>query len=146
MSVFGGRVVVAVPPVRILSDDAEGAPLAPAADHQDRWRVGYGDTKGIFDAVVRAGEGRRAALPERRDDRSRLVQLRDALVGRGESIAVGVVLGLGVARAEAEDEPPAGEELERRRDLRRQRRIAIPLPEHERTPAETGGLPGQPGD
>src|SRR5205814_7621205 len=61
--------------------------------------------------------------------------------GGGEVVAVGAVFVFLPARADAEDVAAAGEELERGGDLRRQRRIAVPLPEHEIPPAQAGVFP-----
>jgi hypothetical protein len=106
--------------------------------------VGPLDRRGVLhdavEPVVRPGEAGRALGPERPRDLERLLQALEADRGRLEiPPAVGLVLPLVPAGAEAQDRAPAADQIERRRHLDRHRGVAVGHTEDELAEADAPG-------
>src|SRR5262245_25833389 len=129
----------AVPVVGVLGDDLEGDTLAAPADHQlgvgglDR----FGIEGGVGELVVAPLERRAPFLPQRADHLAGLVQPLESLAHRVEGNAVRLVLVLLPARAQSEEEPPAGDDIDLRGHLGDDRRMAIGITENDRAYAES---------
>ena len=109
-------VAEAVPDVGVLGRDPQGHLLAAAADH-DR------------DPPLRR---RVEPFPARLDHRQRRVEVAQAARSRPELVAVLVVVALEPARADPEDEPPAGDVVDRARHVGEQVRVAVRVAGDER--------------
>src|SRR3989441_310951 len=132
------RTAPDVPVIRVLGDDTQGDALAPAADHQlgVRRLDGLGIERGVGELVVAPLEGGAPLGPQRPDHLTGLVQALEPLAQRVEGDAVGLVLVLLPARAEAQQEAAAGNDVDLRGHLRHHRRMAIRVTQHDGADAE----------
>src|SRR5262249_50949641 len=132
--------------VGVLGDEAQGALLAAAADHDaravllDRAR----DVLCLLDPVVLAGEARSFLREHRPADLQRLFETVEALTSSRELEAEAVVLLLVPRRADAEDRPPARDDVQRRDHLRQERRVPVRHAGHERAELRAGRARRQP--
>ncbi len=122
-----GEVAEEVARVAALGDEPQ-RPLLPAAADQDRGPAGSDrtwDVEGVLDAVVGAVEAGCVLAEHEPADLHGLRETLEALARRGELEPVSPVLLLVPGRADAEDRATRRDDVERRHDLREQRRIAI---------------------
>src|SRR5262249_58930966 len=133
-----GEVAGAVPHVRVTRDETEQHALAAAADQDGRMRPAHRlrAAPRLVQPVVAAAERRSLLSPEELLQRERLVELREPDADRRELVAVAVVLALVPSRTHAVDEPPAGEHVDGRRELRPERRRAVRVARHEDPPPD----------
>ena len=116
-----------VRPVGVLGDEPQRLALARAADQDrdvaaDRLRV----VERAVDAVVLALVGRRRpAVNSSAGDVQRVLEALEALLQRREVEPVRLVLLLEPGRADAEHGTAAGDDVDRRRELGQQRRVAV---------------------
>ena len=134
-----------VPVVRALGHDAQRDLLAAAADHQLGMRLLHrlGIERRVGELVVAALEGGAALRPQRRDDLARLVQPLQPLAQGIERNAVRLVLVLLPAGAEAEQQPPARDDVDLRGHLGHDGRVAVGVAEHDRAHAHARHQRGQ---
>ena len=112
--------------VGVLGDHPQRLALAAAADEDrdvaaQRLRV----VVGARDRVVGARDRRLLLGEHRARDPQVVLEALEALLQRRERVAVGVVLGLEPARADPVERTPAGDDVERRRDLGVLGRVAV---------------------
>ena len=93
-----------------------GSGSAPAAAAGSTWPR-HGDRPAL--------EARRARAPHQRQQLQRVLEPREALAQRRELPAVERVLALEPARAEPAQRAPAGDDVERRHQLRQVREVAV---------------------
>src|SRR5665647_1852654 len=98
------RITEGVPDGRVLRDDPQGPALSPTTDqHRDL-----------------AGRRRVQGRPPRPDARHRLREVGDPRARRAEGVAVRVVVALGPARADAEDQTAVADVVHRAGHVRQQ--------------------------
>ena len=112
--------------VGVLRSESQRAAFAVAADQDrhsilERARVAQ-RLRNVEDATL---EPRRALPPHQGEQLQRILEERIALVHRRKRPAVGVMLRLEPAEAEAADGTPGREHVERRDDLREVRDVPI---------------------
>ena len=134
-----------VPVIGVLGHDAQGHALAAAADHQLGMRLlhGLGIEGRVRELVVLAVEGAAPLRPQRVEYFARLVQPLEPLAQRVEGDAVGFVLVLLPARAEAEDEPTARDDVDLGRHLGDHGGMPVGVAEHDRPHAHARDQRGQ---
>jgi hypothetical protein len=100
--------------------EAQRHALAAAADHQGWMRRLHGlGLKGcVRELIVAALEGTAALRPQRANDLARLIQPLQPLAHGGKRDAIGLMLALVPAGAEAQDEPAPGDDVDLCRRLR----------------------------
>ena len=86
---------------------------------------GLGRKRRLYEVVVGAGEARVVFRPQLGDDGERFPETLRALLGAVEGNAVGVMLELLPAGANAEVEPAAAHVIDGRRHLRQHRGIPV---------------------
>ena len=133
-----------VPMLREARDRTEGAPLAAATDADRRVRLleRLGVAAGVLELDVLPLE-RRGLVRQQPDDRlAPFVERVEPLSQRGMEVdAVGARLLLVPARADAELEPPTGDDVERRGHVGQHRGVAVGHAGHQHAHAEPlGGL------
>ena len=133
--------------VGVLGDEAERLPLAAAADEDrdvaaDRPRV----VVRAVDPVVRALDGRLLLREHRARDAERVLEQLEAHLQRREVEAVGAVLALEPGGAERVDRAAAGEDVQRRRDLRVEGRVAVGDAADHQAEVQPLGAPGERGE
>ena len=131
-----------VPHLRVARDELQQHLLTAAAD-DDRWvRLLYRlrPVPGLRDLVVLAREVGAVVAPHAHADLERFSELLEALLDGRERVAVGLVLLLEPAGAEAELEAAAGDRVEARRHLRDQRGAAIRVAADQDAEADAAGL------
>ena len=134
--------------VGVLRGDLQ-RPLLAAATDEDARSAGLDrarDVERLVDPVVGPGEGRAVLGEHRPDDRQRLVEAVHPLADRRELVAVADVLLLVPGRPEPEDRPTAGDDVERRRRLGQERRVAVGHAGHERAQPDPRRLAGERGE
>ena len=120
------RVTEEIAGVRVLRDQAQCLPLAAAADEdRDVAAKRPGVVQHVLDPVVEALKARRLLREHRARDLQCLPEPLEALLQRREVEAVRAVLVLEPGRAERVDRAAARDHVERGRDLRVQRRVAV---------------------
>src|SRR6058998_174136 len=132
------RPAPAVPVVGVLGDDLERDALAAAADHQlgVRGLHRLGVEGGVGELVVAHLERGAPLLPQRPDHVAGLIEPLEPLAHRVEGNAVRLVLVLLPSRAQAEQEPSAGDDVDLRGHLGDQGRMAIGVAEDDRSDPE----------
>ena len=127
------RAAPDVPVVGVLRHDPERDALTAAADHQLGMRRlrGLRIERRVAQLVVPPLEVAAALGPQGLDHMARLVQATEPFAQRVERNTVRLVLVLLPARAETEEEPAAGDDVDLRGHLRHDGRMAIRVAQHD---------------